>query len=413
MSTSHKFALPPGFMLHQYRLERLLGHGGFGLTYLGQDTRLRRMVAIKELLPVDIAVREQDGTTVGPRTPKDEEIFGWARQRFIEEGAVLAACRHRAIVGVHDSIEEHGTGYLVTEFVEGQDMEQWLKSLRHPPDEVELRPMLMELLDGLEAVHQQGFLHRDIKPANILLRASDGLPVLVDFGNARQSYGDKTRTATAVLTPGYAPFEQYQTKSRQGPWTDLYALGAVMFRALTGRPPTDAVDRVTEDDVCRLETARPECGGSAFLNSIDRALLMNVTARYQSVAAWRGSLGQGRKSTPRVPGRVASSNAREAPRAEVSMGDESSSIKPCGEFVPLVEREWFRNALAALRIGGARPADLTPSVPTEPSSTPGSGFVPLVERAWFRHALAALRIGGVRHADDRASPSAAPPDPDS
>lgn len=290
MTPTHKFALPPGFMLKHYRLEKLLGHGGFGLTYLATDSRLKRPVAIKELLPADIAVRESDGITVTPRTERDAEMLGWARQRFFEEGQVLAACRHRAIVTVHESLEENGTGYLVTEYIEGQDMDCWLKSRRFAPDEVELCPLLEELLDGLEAVHQQGFLHRDIKPANILIRAVDGRPVLVDFGNARQFYGDKTRTATTVLTPGYAPFEQYQSRSRQGPWTDFYALGAVMFRALTGAPPQDSVDRVTQDEIRSLAQTHSIGHGKAFLETVDKALDMTATSRFQDAGEWRRAL---------------------------------------------------------------------------------------------------------------------------
>src|ERR1700678_2100965 len=125
MSSDHKYALPAGFRLRQYIIVRLLGHGGFGLTYLADDTRLNRKVAIKELLPIDFAIRETDGTTVVARSHQDKSNFEWARERFVEEGQTLAGLHHPSILPVHDILEEHGTAYLVTPFIDGGSMEDW------------------------------------------------------------------------------------------------------------------------------------------------------------------------------------------------------------------------------------------------------------------------------------------------
>jgi len=242
MSSEHKYALPPGSRLREYTIVRLLGHGGFGLTYLADHAKLNRKVAIKELLPVDFAIREADGTTVVARSEQDRSNFEWARERFVEEGQTLAGLHHPSILPVHDILEEHGTAYLVTPFIDGGSMEEWLREVRRPA-EGDLRSFTHHILDALALVHANGYLHRDVKPQNILMDRQNGLPVLIDFGNARVATGAKTSNLTSVITKGYAPFEQYQTKGRQGAFTDLYALGAVLYRSIRGVAPDDAADR--------------------------------------------------------------------------------------------------------------------------------------------------------------------------
>jgi serine/threonine protein kinase len=302
MSPEHKYSLPPGLSLRQYRIVRLLGHGGFGLTYLADDAKLNRKVAIKELFPIDFAIRGADGTTVMARSQRDKTNLEWARQRFMEEGRTLAALHHPSILRVYDIFELHGTAYLVTDFIEGSTFEERLRrgsALRQE----ELFFLAHSLLDALQLVHKQGFLHRDIKPENILIAEKTSRPVLIDFGNARVATGQKTSSMTAVLTRGYAPFEQYQSKTRQRPSTDLYALGAVLYRAIKGAPPDDALDRLDEDKIQVLSQRRIPGYTREFLATIDKALNMRPEDRWQSCEAWKTALraGGGQGISPPAP----------------------------------------------------------------------------------------------------------------
>jgi serine/threonine protein kinase/formylglycine-generating enzyme required for sulfatase activity len=289
MPPQHKYSLPLGLRLRQYRIVRLLGHGGFGLTYLAEDTTLNRRVAIKELLPIDFAVREKDGTTIVARSQQDKPNLEWARQRFVEEGRTLAALQHPSILPVYDNFELHGTAYLVTPFIDGASLEVWLLE-RRAVSQADLLSIATSLLDALRLVHQQGFLHRDIKPENILMDRKTSRPVLIDFGNARMATGKKTSNLTAVLSRGYAPFEQYQTKTRQGPPTDIYALGAVLYRAIKGAAPDDALDRMGEDKIKVLSRERMPGFTREFLATIDKALRMRPEDRWQNCGEWKAAL---------------------------------------------------------------------------------------------------------------------------
>jgi len=304
MSPEHKYALPPGYRLRQYQILRLLGHGGFGLTYLAEDTRLNRKVAIKELLPTDFAVRETDGTTVVARSHQDRPNLEWARQRFVEEGKTLAGLDHLSILRIFEIFEQHGTAYLVTAYVEGDNLENWLRKVQSPTEK-DLRSITLCLLEALEIVHKRGYLHRDVKPENILMDRRSGRPILIDFGNARISTGVKTANLTAVLTKGYAPFEQYQSKGRQGPFTDIYALGAVLYRAIKGAAPEDAADRWDQDKVEPLRHRPPPGFSREFLATVDKALQMRREDRWQTCEQWKAALNiseQPRRQGPPIPG---------------------------------------------------------------------------------------------------------------
>lgn len=289
MPPEHRYSLPSESILRQYVVRSLLGHGGFGMTYLAEDTRLMRQVAIKELLPNDFATRGDDGTTVVARSSDQQANLEWARSRFIEEARTLAALHHPSILPVHDYFEENGTAYLVTSFIDGITLEDWLRKYG-APGEPELVSLALDLLDALQLVHEREFLHRDIKTENILIDRKSGKPMLIDFGNARVSTGQKTSAVTAVLTPGYAPFEQYSTKGRQGPWTDLYSLGAVLYRAIMGAIPEDSAARATEDALVPLAEAGLEGYSLEFLASIDKAMRLKPDQRWQNCQDWKNAL---------------------------------------------------------------------------------------------------------------------------
>ncbi len=248
-------ALPQGHRLQEYELVRVLGFGGFGMTYLGFDHNLDKAVAIKEYLPSDIATRTADGS-VAPQASTFRGDFQWGLERFLDEARTLARFDHRHIIKVHRFFEAHGTAYIVMEYAEGETLSAHLER-KGPLTEAELKTILYPILDGLEVVHQAAFLHRDIKPGNIVLRDEDASPVLLDFGAARQAIGAKSRSVTSIVTPGYAPIEQYSSRGRQGAWTDIYALGGVCYRALTGQVPEDAQQATGADApiVARVEPA--------------------------------------------------------------------------------------------------------------------------------------------------------------
>jgi serine/threonine protein kinase len=281
-------ALPAGTLIGRYQVASVLGQGGFGITYLARDTQLGRDVAVKEYLPAALAVRP-DGSSVLPRSTEVTDDFAWGRGRFIEEGRTLANLHEApSIVKVFDFLEANGTAYIVMELLRGCTLESRVKA-EGPLAPAGLQAILNPLLAGLQKVHDTGFLHRDIKPANVMLGA-DGSPTLIDFGAARAAMADRTRTMTAIFTPGYAAPEQF-TSAKQGPWTDIYGLSATLHYAITGSAPPSAFDRLMEDTYRSLAGAAPPGFDIRLLLGIDTGLSLPLEQRPPSVAAWRPLLG--------------------------------------------------------------------------------------------------------------------------
>ncbi len=286
----HRNALHEGSALLWYRIERILGQGGFGITYLAMDSNLDQQVAIKEYLPMELAVREGD-QSVHPVSQGHEEDFQWGLERFISEARTLARFDHPNIARVLSVFEANNTAYLVMRYEQGNSLQELLPR-RGTLEEAALMDIVLPITSGLATVHEQGFIHRDIKPANIFIR-SDGSPVLIDFGSAREALNRSTRTLTSLVSPGYAPFEQYYSKSdRQGPWTDVYALGATLYRASIGAAPADAVDRSEgiinqqmDPYISAVEAGRGRYS-QRFLAAIDQALIFKDTDRPQTLADW-------------------------------------------------------------------------------------------------------------------------------
>ena len=284
MSTD--IALPAGFALNEYRIEATLGVGGFGLTYLAVDSNLDLKVAIKEYLPGDIAVRNADNS-VKVKSDSAQDTFTWGRTRFLDESRTLASFKHPNIVRVMRFFEANQTAYMVMEFVAGKPLNDWV-SLRRPLPQATAVALLLPLLDGLQVVHAAGFLHRDIKPANIFIR-DDGSPVLIDFGSARASGG--STDLTAIVTPGYAPLEQYHAQGNQGPWSDIYSIGAVLYWMIVGQKPVDSAARARHDPLAPARQAGDRNRYSpAFLDVIDWALAPAEEMRPQSVAHLRDAI---------------------------------------------------------------------------------------------------------------------------
>jgi serine/threonine protein kinase len=316
----HHNALPSGYKLHWYVIGSVIGKGGFGITYLALDTNLDQRVAIKEFLPVELATRSSD-SRVHPISEDHSDTYGWGLNRFVTEARTLAKFRHPNVVRVMSVFEANSTAYMVMEYERGESLEKLLKA-KKISGEAKLRALIMPLLDGLKVVHEAGFIHRDIKPDNIYLR-ENGTPVLLDFGSARQAIGVATRTLTALVTPGYAPFEQYDTteagEKKQGPWTDIYSLGATLYRAVTGLGPPDAMARVTGimsgTDILKPATEAAKGDFSAaFLTAIDWALEFLPENRPQSVDEWRTVLaGRGTRPAPTVFANLTTDFARAAP----------------------------------------------------------------------------------------------------
>ena len=289
-------ALPPGTRIGDFELEKDLRSGGFGITYLGKDLVLDRTVAVKEYLPAGVAVRVAD-MTVHPRTRDDEEDYRKGLDDFLREARALSRFEHHPnIVRVHRFFEAHGTAYIVMEYVEGQTLSALLEA-EETLDEPRLTALLDPLLAALAEMHTHAeeILHRDIKPGNIMLR-DDGSPVLIDFGSARAAMGARTQNLTAVVSPGYAPMEQYHA-GRQGPWTDIYAVGAVLYTAMTGAKPSDAPKRADGDDLVPTGQATAGRYGKPLCDAVDWALRKHRADRPQSIAEWREVL-EGRSAPP-------------------------------------------------------------------------------------------------------------------
>ncbi|RZJ26173.1 MAG: hypothetical protein EOO54_03810 [Haliea sp.] len=308
-------ALPAGHQVNEYRIEKTLGGGGFGITYLARDINLGLPVAIKEYFPGELSVRAAD-FTVRVRGTESEQQFNWGLERFLDEARALASFRHPNIARVLRYFRENGSAYIVMEYESGDPLKRWLS--RQPAlDLATLLQVIHPLLDGLEAVHKLDFLHRDIKPDNIYIRG-DGTPVLLDFGAARRTTGG--RDLTNIVSPGFAPFEQYHSQGHQGPWSDMYALGAVMYWMVTGDKPVESAARVKDDSLpAALAVGDAAVFGTGVLRAIDWALHPDGKHRPQNVAELRAALraaGPAMASLPAAPGRSAT-DTRPGPDSDV------------------------------------------------------------------------------------------------
>ena len=283
--------LPHGTRLDgHFVVGRVLGKpGGFGITYLAWDLSLATRVAIKEYLPRDLAGRRADQATVTPHSRDEGELFHFGLGQFLLEARTLAQLDHPNIVRVRQFFEANGTAYLVMDYYPGVPLAGHLERQGRLPEE-QAKELLLPILDGLRAVHAKGLLHRDIKPQNIYLAQleSGGVrPILLDFGAARQAVGERSQSLSVVVSAGYAPFEQYHRKGHQGPWSDVYAAAATLYRMVTGEAPPDANERKDEDE---LRPATAFGVSRALSDALAAGLALSPKARPQTVQEFQALL---------------------------------------------------------------------------------------------------------------------------
>ena len=287
-------ALPAGTRLDKFEILQVLGAGGFGIVYLALDHTLERHVAIKEYMPSALAARGHGALGVVLRSASNAPTFELGLRSFINEARLLAGFDHPSLVKVHQFWEAHGTAYMVMPYYRGRTLNSERRAMHGPPCEAWLRGIVDPLLSALEVLHKQEVFHRDISPDNIIVLPG-GQPVLLDFGAARRVVADHPQSLTAILKPDFAPVEQYADvpNMRQGAWTDLYALGAVVYFMLKGAPPVRAVTRAVHDETPALaQQAGAALSGVSerFLGAIDWALAIAPQDRPQSVQALRDAL---------------------------------------------------------------------------------------------------------------------------
>jgi serine/threonine protein kinase len=290
-------ALPNGTRVGEFEIRAHLGSGGFGIVYLAWDHALEREVALKEYLPGTLAGRG-DGQAVALRSQAQAETFALGLRSFVNEARLLARFDHPSLVKVYRFWEANGTAYMVMPYYKGRTLRQMRAGMVVPPGEAACRSVLDALLSALEILHKEGVFHRDIAPDNILI-GDDGVPVLLDFGAARRVIGEGPQALTSIIKPHFAPLEQYadQGAMRQGPWTDLYALGGTIYFLLTGKEPVPAASRALHDDQPRLAAERPAHCSPGFAAAIDWMLALRPPERPQSVPMLRDVL-EGRITLP-------------------------------------------------------------------------------------------------------------------
>jgi serine/threonine protein kinase len=349
-TVSEHDALPAGTRLGEFEIECVLGVGGFGIVYRAFDHALERRVAVKEYMPAALATRGAEHR-VALRSAHHADTFQLGLRSFINEARLLARFDHPALVKVYRFWEANDTAYMVMPWYEGTTLLEARRAMGHPPTPAWLRSLLDPMLGALDVLHKAQVFHRDIAPDNILLlgdasgQSGHALPVLLDFGAARRVIGDHTQTLTAIVKPSFAPIEQYaeSPQLRQGPWTDLYALGAVVHYCITGRPPMPATARAVHDELPPLLGMAPALArdfgrayAPAFLAAVDHALAVRPDERPPSVGLWRAALD-----------------------GHVSASAEAVSVVP-----PALERTVFVGS-----VHGARP-DTSAYATTVPAASP-------------------------------------------
>ena len=319
----HIYALPEGYRHEAYEFQSLLSVDRYCVKYLGYDHGEGRQVAIKEYLPDSLAVRQDDFSVV-PRSSAGKADFDAGLTRFLDGARAQSRVDHPGVAKVHHWLRANGTGYIIMEYVEGETLSALLRQRERLPEE-QLERMAQAVLGALEQLHDIGVLHQDIKPGNIVFRA-DGAPLLLEpgvgrytRGSARQTFADRSSSLEfAPSNPGYAALEQYSSRSRLGPWTDIYAFAAVLYRSVTGEVPPDAPARVIDDELAPAAVAVQGAYDPKMLAAIDAGLAVPAGERPTSIAAWRATLPGAAEGSATAdverPGHLARGSTRVAAR---------------------------------------------------------------------------------------------------
>jgi serine/threonine protein kinase len=295
------FQLPPRSMLNeQYVVGRALGAGGFAITYLGWDIRLARRIAIKEYMPSGMASRSIDTSEVVPHSGPSKDDFNYGLERFLDEARMVAQFEgHPGIISVTNFFPAHGTAYLVMEYLEGTTLKEHLKDRGGRLAFDEALSIMTPVMDALREVHRVNVLHRDISPDNIYVTTT-GLVKLLDFGAARQALRDRSQRLSVILKVGYAPEEQYRSTGKQGPWTDVYAVGATFYHLLTGSIPPPSIDRLAEDTIQPPSAAGADIPPGAE-QALMTALAVKAAQRYPTIQDFQAAIGLPQGSPPVPP----------------------------------------------------------------------------------------------------------------
>jgi serine/threonine protein kinase len=379
-------------LLDRYYIGRVLGQGGFGVTYIAQDLKLDRVVAIKEFLPRDQCSRRTDRVTVHSHSAEKGEEFRYGLERFLNEAQNIAKLGgHPNIVSVSDYAEANGTAYVVMEFISGVTLKQYLAGQGGKIPYPVATEIVMHVMSGLNKAHEHGLVHRDVSPDNIMI-SSLGPVKLIDFGAARQAVGERSQNLTMVLKPGYAPEEQYRSRGVQGPWTDVYATAATLYRCITGQVPPPAPDRLAEDELIRPSVL---CPGLPL--PIEAALLRGLSVRAadraRSIHEFRDALlhakgGVAEKPLPNAGDIRTPRNA--APNAGTAQDKASNSA-----------RNQRADDLPLSKPGGQPAASAVASRPSQGRNTRLYVFLLLVGLAIFGVSFALRAVGSAGTSDSK------------
>ena len=411
----HNKALPEGTILREWRLEEVLGVGGFGIVYKGKDVYFGETVAIKEYFPGAISDRI-DGVTVTPTDSSSEEIYQLGRQKFLEEAKLLWNLshpeRHPNIVSVRSLFEIHGTAYMVMDFESGVSLSQMLRDGKKF-DEQSLLAIIRPIAEGLDRAHRVGVLHRDIKPANILV-SPEGRPVLIDFGSARFESSQATNTKVTFYTPPYAAIEQYVKSYPQGPWTDIYALGVVLYQCVSGEKPPEVLERMHGEDGHALSGREWPGFSRAFIRAVDAAMAIRPLERPASISAWLKLFDAKEPAPAEEATRIASVPPPVVvvpPVMAVSPPPEPPKAEPV--VIPVPEPVTAAHLAASAELAAASaPAHAAPPPPGAALSARKRGgkftMIALGSAAVFAVLAAAGLVAGNWHKAAPAGPAAAP-----
>ncbi|MBK4770252.1 MAG: protein kinase [Pantoea sp. Morm] len=384
-------ALPAGYRFNEFEIKEVIGGGGFGIVYRAWDHQLERTIAIKEYMPVSLAVRGAD-LALELRGERFQKLFNAGRNSFIQEARLLARFNHPGLLHVLRFWEENGTAYMGTLYYSGMTLKEWQLTSPDSIDEAWIRRLLPPLFGAINTIHTAGYLHRDISLDNIQIQENQ-LPVLLDFGSARKEIGNLSDETEIMLKPGFAPIEQYSEEGEveQGPWTDIYALGAVLHTLITGHAPPVSVVRCIEDNYQPLVERKPEGYSLPLLHAIDCALAMRPEDRPQSIDAFARLIDlpvsdvEALVTTFPVESQSAPESVAAVPEPQVmAVNHAAAAIEP---VTPRNVRRLSPALLAAAAVAllavmvvvwkANRPSDAPPvAASSAPAATPSAGSAP-------------------------------------